>query len=95
MVWEGAHAVESVRKITGGTEPRSAGIGTIRGDFVLDSYQVADVDRRAIRNLIHASGTVPEAVMEIPLWFAPEEIVDYHVPHEAILYDADMKNILS
>lgn len=94
MVWEGAHAVESVRKITGGTEPRSAGIGTIRGDFVLDSYQVADTDRRAIRNLIHASGTVPEAQMEIPLWFAPEEIISYRVPHEATLYDVDMKSIL-
>src|SRR6185437_5622128 len=58
MVWEGGHAVEVVRKITGGTEPRTAGIGTIRGDFVLDSYQMADTDTRAIRNLIHASGSV-------------------------------------
>ena len=94
MVWEGAHAVELVRKITGGTEPRSASIGTIRGDFVLDSYQMADTDTRAIRNLIHASGSVPEAMMEIPHWFKPEEVVNYHVPHEAILYDVDMKNIL-
>jgi nucleoside-diphosphate kinase len=94
MVWEGAHAVELVRKITGGTEPRSAGIGTIRGDFVLDSYQMADTDGRAIRNLIHASGSVPEAQMEIPHWFTDAEIVDYHVPHEAILYDVEMKNIL-
>ncbi|OYV63762.1 MAG: hypothetical protein B7X03_00350 [Parcubacteria group bacterium 21-58-10] len=94
MVWEGAHAVELVRKITGGTEPRSAGIGTIRGDFVLDSYQMADSDTRAIRNLIHASGSVPEADMEIPHWFKPEEVINYHVPHEAILYDVEMKNIL-
>ena len=94
MVWEGAHAVELVRKITGGTEPRSAGVGTVRGDFVPDSYQVADMDDRAIRNLIHASGTIPEAQKEIPHWFAPEEVIDYRVPHEAILYDVDMKNIL-
>lgn len=94
MVWEGAHAVELVRKITGGTEPRSAGIGTIRGDFVLDSYQMADTDGRAIRNLIHASGTVPEAEKEIPHWFHKDEIISYRVPHEAILYDVDMKNIL-
>jgi nucleoside-diphosphate kinase len=94
MVWEGAHAVELVRKITGGTEPRSASIGTIRGDFVVDSYQMADSDTRAIRNLIHASGSVPEAEMEIPHWFKSEEVVNYHVPHEAILYDVDMKNIL-
>ncbi len=90
MVWEGGHAVELVRKITGGTEPRSAGVGTIRGDFVLDSYQMADTDTRAIRNLIHASGSVPEAEMEIPHWFKPEEIVKYRMPHEATLYDVDM-----
>lgn len=94
MVWEGAHAVELVRKITGGTEPRSAGVGTIRGDFVVDSYQIADSDNRAIRNLIHASGSVKEAQMEIPHWFSAEEIVNYSVPHEAILYDVDMKGIL-
>lgn len=94
MVWEGAHAVEVVRKVTGGTEPRTAGIGTIRGDFVLDSYQMADSDTRAIRNLIHASGSVPEAEKEIPHWFKPEEIIAYRVPHEAILYDVEMKNIL-
>jgi nucleoside-diphosphate kinase len=94
MVWEGAHAVELVRKITGGTEPRSAGIGTIRGDFVLDSYQMADTDGRAIRNLIHASGSVPEADMEIPHWFRPEEVISYRVPHEATLYDVEMRDIL-
>lgn len=94
MVWEGAHAVELVRKITGGTEPRSASIGTIRGDFVVDSYQMADSDNRAIRNLIHASGSVPEAQMEIPHWFGPQEITNYSVPHEATLYDADIKSIL-
>lgn len=94
MVWEGAHAVELVRKITGGTEPRSAGVGTIRGDFVVDSYQIADSDNRAIRNLIHASGSVREAEMEIPHWFPAKEIMNYRVPHEATLYDVDMKGIL-
>jgi nucleoside-diphosphate kinase len=94
MVWEGAHAVELVRKITGGTEPRSAGVGTIRGDFVLDSYQMADTADRAIRNLIHASGSVPEAQMEIPHWFSPSEIMNYSVPHEATLYDDDITTII-
>jgi nucleoside-diphosphate kinase len=93
MVWEGAHAVELVRKITGGTEPRSAGIGTIRGDFVPDSYQMADTDDRAIRNLIHASGTVPEADKEIPHWFSDDELVSYRVPHEATLYAPEMTGI--
>ena len=95
MVWEGAHAVELVRKVTGGTEPRSAGVGTIGGDFVPDSYQMADTDDRAIRNLIHASGSVPEAEKEIPHWFATDELMSYHVPHEAILYDPHLAGILS
>lgn len=95
MVWEGAHAVELVRKITGGTEPRSAGVGTIRGDFVLDSYQMADGDARAIRNLIHASGTILEAEKEIPLWFSHSELISYRVPHEATLYETDMSDILA
>ncbi len=69
MVWEGAHSVELVRKVTGGTEPRGAAVGTIRGDFVVDSYIMSDNDDRAVRNLIHGSGSVEEANMEIPHWF--------------------------
>lgn len=94
MVWEGAHAVELVRKITGGTEPRSAVPGTIRGDFVPDSYVMSDSDSRAIRNLIHASGSVAEAELEIKHWFKPEEIVSYKVLlHEATLYDPELRGI--
>jgi nucleoside-diphosphate kinase len=94
MVWEGAHAVELVRKITGGTEPRSAGAGTIRGDFVPDSYIMSDGDNRAIRNLIHASGTVEEAEKEIPHWFKENEIIDYRILlHEATLYNPELGGI--
>ena len=95
MVWEGSHAVELVRKITGGTEPRSAGAGTIRGDFVPDSYIMSDQDGRAIRNLIHASGTVEEAEKEIPHWFAKDEIIDYRILlHETTLYHPTLDDIL-
>ena len=48
MAWQGAHAVSIVRKITGGTEPLTSDVGTIRGDFVLDSYQMSDTDGRAV-----------------------------------------------
>ncbi|MDP3661240.1 MAG: nucleoside-diphosphate kinase, partial [bacterium] len=58
LVLQGAHAVAIVRKITGGTEPLTSDVGTIRGDFVLDSYQMSDADGRAVRNLVHASGSV-------------------------------------
>ena len=94
MVWEGAHAVEIVRKITGGTEPRSTDVGTIRGDFVLDSYHMADTDKRAIRNLIHASGTVGEANDEIKHWFKDDEIVNYRLVQEQIIYDVNLDGIL-
>ena len=94
MVWNGSQGFEFVRKITGGTEPRNAGLGTSRGDFVVASYQMADGDDRSIRNLIHASGSVPEAEKEIPHWFSNEEIMKYSVPHEATLYDTDIKSIL-
>ncbi len=93
MVWQGAHAVELVRKITGGTEPRGAAVGTIRGDFVPDSYVMSDTDGRAVRNLIHGSGSVDEAEMEIPHWFKKEEIIDYKVKNEDILYAKELEGI--
>ncbi|OHA47477.1 MAG: hypothetical protein A2541_02230 [Candidatus Taylorbacteria bacterium RIFOXYD2_FULL_36_9] len=94
MVWQGAHAVQIVRKMTGGTEPLSSAVGTIRGDFVLDSYQMADFDNRAIRNVVHASGSVEEAKNEIALWFKPEEVLNYRLIQDAILYDVNMDGIL-
>jgi len=93
MVWQGAHAVKVVRKLVGGTEPLSSDVGTIRGDFVLDSYQMSDKDGRAIRNLIHASGSTEEAEKEIALWF-PEGVINYRLVQEQILYDVDLDGIL-
>jgi nucleoside-diphosphate kinase len=94
MVWEGAHAVEIIRKLTGGTEPLTSDVGTIRGDFVLDSYQISDTDKRAIRNLLHASGSVEEADKEIKHWFKDEELIDYRLVQESILYDVNLDGIL-
>lgn len=94
MVWQGIHAVGIVRKITGVTEPLTSDMGTIRGDFTIDSYEVSDVDSRAVRNLVHASGSDDEANKEIALWFQPEDLIDYRLINEAILYDAELKGIL-
>ncbi len=90
MVWEGAHAVKIVRKLTGGTEPLMSDVGTIRGDYVLDSYAMTDADSRSIRNLVHASGSVQEAENEIRHWFKEEEIMNYRLVQEAILYDVNL-----
>jgi len=94
MVWQGAHAVRIVRKITGSTEPLTSDMGTIRGDFVLDSYAMSDADDRFVRNLVHASGTVEEAEMEIAHWFKKEEIIDYSLIQDKILYDVNLDGIL-
>jgi len=83
-----------VRKVTGGTEPLTSDVGTIRGDFVLDSYQMADTDGRAVRNLIHASGSVEEAENEIKHWFKESELVRYKLVQEQILYDVNLDGIL-
>ncbi|MEK6919369.1 MAG: nucleoside-diphosphate kinase [Nanoarchaeota archaeon] len=77
MVFEGYHAVEVGRKLSGNTEPRQALPGTIRGDFMFDSYSAANSKERSVRNLIHSSGTVDEANREISLWFDKGEIHNY------------------
>jgi nucleoside-diphosphate kinase len=87
MVIEGAHAVEYVRKIRGSTNPLSADVGTITADLAIDSYFLADPDERSIRNLVHASGSTDEAKREIALWFSENEIHDYDLAIEKILYD--------
>jgi len=94
MIWQGNQAVGLVRKITGATEPLSSDVGTIRGDFTLDSYAMADMDQRSVRNLMHASGTVEEAEKEIPNWFKKDEIVKYTHIQEKILYDVNIDGIL-
>lgn len=94
IIWQGAHAVELVRKLTGKTEPLSSDVGTIRGDFLLDSYQMSDTDGRAIRNLVHASGSLDEAEKEIEHWFDSAEINSYGLVQEKILYDVNLDGIL-
>ena len=92
IILEGSSAVPLVRKLVGSTSPIDSDVGTIRGDYVLDSYQLADADGRSIRNLIHASGTKEEADKEISIWFTDTEIHDYETAHEHILYDVNFDN---
>lgn len=77
FVVEGIHAVSTVRKLVGDTLPFRAAPGTIRGDFAIDSPTVANLEKRPVRNLVHASGTVEEAAVEIGLWFRPIELCEY------------------
>lgn len=74
VVIKGPNAVEMVRKIVGNTMPAKADIGSIRGDYSIDSPVIATLEKRTVQNLIHASGTVDEAEFEVSHWFGPDEL---------------------
>jgi nucleoside-diphosphate kinase len=67
MAWEGPKAVEAIRQTVGATNPTKAAPGTIRADLALDIG----------RNLIHASDAVETAMVEVDLWFQPDELVTW------------------
>ncbi len=77
MVVEGLHAVDVVRKIAGPTMPYVADMGTIRGDFSIDSPALANKEKRAVMNILHASETAEEAAHEIEYWFGKSSIHAY------------------
>jgi nucleoside-diphosphate kinase len=86
MVIQGIHAIDMIRKLAGHTLPVFAEMGTIRGDFSVDSPSVANVERRAIHNIMHASETPEEAANEIGLWFKSDEINEYKRAEEDIMF---------
>ena len=67
MVIEGDEAISVIRKMVGATNPQEADVGTIRGDFGMDTG----------RNIIHASDAPESAEREINLFFNEDEIIDY------------------
>jgi nucleoside-diphosphate kinase len=69
VVVQGVHAVDMVRKIAGPTLPYMAPMGTLRGDFSADSPIIANTEKRAVHNIVHASETPEEALHEISHWF--------------------------
>ena len=94
MVIEGNSAVGIVKKLVGGTEPLTSDVGTIRGDYTVDSYATANVGGRAVRNLIHCTDKPEEAQREIDIWFTLEDIISYRLVQEQILYDVNIDGIL-
>lgn len=77
MVVQGLHAVDVVRKIAGPTMPYLAEMGTIRGDYSIDSPALANKEKRAVANIIHASETAEEAAHEIEYWFGKNPVHPY------------------
>ena len=86
MAIRGIHAIKMVRKIVGHTYPAKAEMGTIRGDFSVDSPTLANTGKRAVRNLVHASGDPEEATHELKHWFKAEELHDYKRAEEDIMF---------
>jgi nucleoside-diphosphate kinase len=77
MAVQGIHAVDVVRKIAGETLPYKAAIGTIRGDFSIDSPALANKEKRSVMNIVHCSETPEEAAHEIKHWFGDQEMYSY------------------
>lgn len=90
MVWEGNQAVNVVTKLVGTTEPSTSDVGTVRGDYTIDSYGHASFENRAVRNLVHCSDAVSEAEREIAIWFTEDEIMKYTTAQERIMYDVNL-----
>ncbi|MBW3003776.1 nucleoside-diphosphate kinase [Candidatus Woesearchaeota archaeon] len=86
LVIEGHNAVAKIRKIVGATSPFDSEPGTIRGDFAIDHYPLADAGKRPIQNLIHASGTPEEAERELKVWFKDDEIYVWKRVDEDLVY---------
>ena len=83
---QGIHAVDMVRKIAGNTLPTKADMGTVRGDYSVDSPSLANTQKRAIRNIVHATGDFGEAEHEIKHWFDGKEVNEYSRAEEDIMF---------
>lgn len=77
MVIEGDDCISLIRKMVGATNPKEADLGTIRGDYALDTG----------RNIIHASDSPTSAKREIELFFKDSEISEYSLPDESLIYE--------
>ena len=86
MIVQGIHAVDMVRKIVGKTVPAIAEMGTIRGDFSVDSPTLANAAKRALHNVVHASGDQSESAHELEHWFSKEEVHEYKRAEEDIMF---------
>ena len=86
VLLQGLHAVDNVRMMAGNTLPRFAEPGTIRGDYSLDSPILANLNKRSVKNIIHASGNVEEAKLEEELWFHKKDIHDYKRADEDVMF---------
>jgi nucleoside-diphosphate kinase len=77
MVIEGEECINLIRKMVGATNPKKSELGTIRGDYAIDTG----------RNIIHASDSPVSAKREIALFFQDDEICHYQLPDMELIYE--------
>jgi nucleoside-diphosphate kinase len=77
MVIEGDECISLIRKMVGATNPKEADLGTIRGDFAIQTG----------RNIVHASDSPSSAEREIALFFQEDEICGYQLPDRELIYE--------
>ncbi len=79
MCWEGLEVVEAVRKITGITKARQAEAGSIRGDLAMS----------VSCNVVHASDTPENALVEVKRFFKIDELHSYDKSEYMHVYAED------
>lgn len=90
IVFEGFGVISQVRKILGSTSPADGDIGTVRDDYSVDTYALADFLDRSTMTMLHASDSVENAERELKIWFKESEICNnYETGVEKIFYDAE------
>lgn len=82
MCWEGLHAINAVRLITGITNAREADGGTIRGDFAMS----------VSCNVIHASDSEETAAKEVPRFFKADDLHEYHKSEYEHVYNEEERD---
>ena len=77
MVLSGVRAIEVCRSLMGATFGWEADPGTIRGDFGISGSF----------NLVHGSDSPDSAATEIPIYFEPNELVEWDPAAKPWIYD--------
>ena len=82
MCLKGKDAIAVIRGMVGATNSRNAATGTIRGDYGMSSQE----------NIIHASDSEENGIIETNRFFRPEEIFDYIPGNIGYIYSPDERD---
>ncbi|MGM9843132.1 MAG: nucleoside-diphosphate kinase [Muribaculaceae bacterium] len=82
MCLKGKDVIAVIRGMVGATNSRNASPGTIRGDYGMSSQE----------NIIHASDSEENGIIETNRFFRPEEIYDYIPGNIGYIYSPDERD---